>query len=348
MDEQQAIQDLIDRGVGEGCVELSDVDDLVQRLGLDEAAEARLLSTLDERRIEVRDDCGREGVAATSYANGQLAEATTDALGQLLQEVGRYRLLTASEEVELFQRIEQGDEEARDRMVLSNLRLVISIARRFQGQGLPLLDLIQEGVLGLMRAIDKFEWQRGYKFSTYATFWIRQALQRGVGNRAREIRIPLHVADRERRMSRVEQRLAVELGRPPTDQELAEGMGISSSEIEDLRKMARTVTSLDRPVGDEEDGTNLGQLMPSPQAGPDQEVTIRLSNDALLEALNDLPDLEQAVLRRRYGMDGGEPQTLQAVARELGIGVSRVRTLERNALDRLAMTREVRALRDVA
>jgi RNA polymerase primary sigma factor len=347
--DQDAVQELIDRGVEQGCVDLSEVDDLIQRLGLDERQEASLLSALDERGIEVRDDCGRAETRPTQYVNGQLAEATGDALSQLLREAGDHPLLTHEQEVELFKRIERGDRAARDHMVASNIRLVVSIARRYQGQGLPLVDLIQEGVLGLMRAIDKFEWERGYKFSTYATWWIRQALQRGLASRSREIRMPLHVAEREQRISRLQQEMSVELGRPPRDEEISERSGIALRYIEELRAAARAVTSLDRPTGAAgEEGTTLGQLMASEQPGPEESVTLRLAQDALDEAVDALPEPERQVVRLRYGIDGKEPMTLSGVARELGITLSRVRKLESDGLSHLAVMREVRALRDVA
>jgi RNA polymerase primary sigma factor len=349
MEADRAIETLLDRGAREGCVEMSAVDDLVQRLQLGAQGEASLWAALEERGISVLDDCGRPGVPATTFAGAQLAEATTDSLSELLNEARRHPLLTAEQEVELFQRIEQGDREARNRMVASNLRLVMSIARRFQGQGLPLVDLIQEGVLGLMRAIDKFDWRRGYKFSTYATWWVRQSLQRGVANRAREIRLPPHILERAQRVSRTQQQLSVELGRPPTDAEVAERAGLPLRQVEELERFPRAVTSLDRPVGEDDDeGPSLGQVMAASQAGPEEEVTVRLTQETLDEAVGDLPDPERSVIRLRYGMDGEEPQTLRAVAARLGMSASQARRLEMSGLSRLAVRREVRALRDTA
>src|SRR5213082_329017 len=241
---------LIEQGEEQGCVNLSAFTELTQELELDDEALEALYADLDERGIELTDDCGHQTREST-YVNGDLAVQTTDALQLFLNEAGRYPLLTAQEEVELAKRIERGDKAAKDRMVNSNLRLVVSIAKKYQGHGLTLLDLIQEGIIGLIRAAEKFDWRRGYKFSTYATFWIRQAIQRGLANRARTIRIPVHIGQRERKIARAGRELYAQLGRPPTDEEIARHAELTLDEIEEARAAARTVTSLDRPVGEE-------------------------------------------------------------------------------------------------
>src|SRR5436309_15674623 len=192
---------LIERGVETGCVEISELNELVDAQELDDEEVASLYERLEERDVDIRDDCGREEVEST-YVNGDLAVATTDALQLFLNEMARYPLLTAEEEVQLAKRIEHGDKAAKDKMVNSNLRLVVSIAKKYQGHGLSLLDLIQEGIIGLIRAVEKFDWRRGYKFSTYATWWIRQAVQRGVANKSRTIRIPVHIVGRELEITR--------------------------------------------------------------------------------------------------------------------------------------------------
>ena len=191
-------QALLDRGEETGCIELSELDELVQTLELDDDAVGSLYDEIETRGIDLKDNCGRESAPPATYVNGDLAHATTDALQLFLNEVGRHPLLTAREEVELAKRIERGDHEAKERMINSNLRLVVSIAKRYQGHGLSLLDLIQEGIIGLIRAAEKFDWRRGFKFSTYATLWIRQAIQRGLENSSRTIRLPVHIAQRER------------------------------------------------------------------------------------------------------------------------------------------------------
>src|SRR5919198_834998 len=210
---------LITEGERDGCLNLSRLNEFVAEHELDDDEMRALYEQLDERGIEVSDDCGRETEQST-YVNGDLAVATTDALQLFLNEAGRWPLLTAEEEVGLAKRIERGDREAKDRMINSNLRLVVSIAKRYQGHGLSLLDLIQEGIIGLIRAVEKFDWRRGFKFSTYATWWIRQAVQRGVANKSRTIRIPVHIVEREQKIARAERELATRLGRQPTEEEV--------------------------------------------------------------------------------------------------------------------------------
>src|SRR5436190_9573585 len=205
------IEALLERGEEQGCLNLSEVDDLAKRLEFDDDELDSLHERIDARGIDLTDDCGRTDTNTTNrveFKPEELATSTTDALQLFLNEIRRYPLLTAAEEIELAKRIEKGDMGAKERMINSNLRLVVSIAKKYQGQDLPLLDLIQEGIFGLIRAAEKFDWRKGYKFSTYATFWIRQAIQRGIANRARTIRIPVHIGQRERKIARVERELA--------------------------------------------------------------------------------------------------------------------------------------------
>jgi RNA polymerase primary sigma factor len=261
-----------------------------------------------------------------------------------LHEIAGHRLLTAEEEVELAQRREQGDLAARDRMAVSNLRLVVANARRYQGRGLPLIDLIQEGVLGLLRAVDKYDWRRGFRFSTYATWWIRQALQRAIDNRAREIRLPTNIADRERLVARVERELTAELGRAPRDEEIAEAAGLPLRQVEDLREVARVVTSLDRPVGEEQE-TALRELFAAPGPGPEETVTLRLSEEEVRAAVAALPEPERDLIRLRYGLESGtEPLSLREIGRQLQVSPRMARQIEIRALERLALSRELRAL----
>jgi RNA polymerase primary sigma factor len=342
-----ALQALLDRGEDGGCLELTEVDEAVQALELEDDAVEALYEEIERRGIELRDDCGRESVPAATYVNGDLAHATTDALQLFLNEVGRYPLLTAKEEVELAKRIERGDREAKDRMINSNLRLVVSIAKRYQGHGLSLLDLIQEGIIGLIRAVEKFDWRRGYKFSTYATWWIRQAVQRGVANKAREIRIPVHIVEREQKIARAERELTPKLGRVPDDDEIAEAAKLPLKQVREVREAARAVTSLDRPMGDSE--TALGELMAGSEAGPEEEVSVSLEADVLRRAMGNLPEREQVVLKLRYGLNGDvEPVSLEEIGRKLGVTRERVRQLEADALERLAVQREIEALREAA
>jgi RNA polymerase primary sigma factor len=342
------IKTLIERSEAQGCVNLSEFCDLVKELELEDGALTDVQDALDERSLEVTDDCGQADVAPTRVRGDEMATNTTDAMQLFLNEVRRHPLLTADEEVELAKRIEEGDAAAKERMINSNLRLVVSLAKRYQGQDLPLLDLIQEGIIGLIRAAEKFDWRRGYKFSTYATFWIRQAIQRGIANKARTIRIPVHIGQRERKIARVQRELHSELGRAATDEEVAKAADIKVEDIEELRDAARAVTSLDRPIG-EEGETSFGDLLPSEAPEPEEEVDISLRSEALMRALDQLPDREREVVKLRFGMNGtGEPTPLRETGRRMGLSPERVRQLEGKALKRLAATREMDGLREAA
>jgi RNA polymerase primary sigma factor len=336
---------LIELGEREGCLELSEVSRVAEAAELDDEEVERLYEEIQKRGIELSDDCPRSASAQSTYVNGDLAESTTDALQLFLNEMGKYKLLTAEEEVELAKRIERGDKEAKDLMVNSNLRLVVSIAKKYQGHGLSLLDLIQEGIIGLIRAVEKFDWRRGFKFSTYATWWIRQAVQRGVANKAREIRIPVHIVDRERKIARVERELMAKLGRAPEEEEIAEAAELPLNQVREVREAARAVTSLDRPVG-EEGETSFGELVAGDEAGPEETLHVSLEEDMLRRAVAALPDRQQEVVNLRYGLNGdGDPKSLDEIGRQLGLTRERVRQLEAEALERLAVNREIEALR---
>jgi len=336
---------LVERGEEPGCVNLSEFLEVVEDLPEDEAQ--ALADRLEARGIEVTDDCGRASEPGPSYALDELSVMTGEALQLFLRDIRRHSLLTAAQEIELAKRIERGDLKAKERMVNSNLRLVVSLAKKYQGHELSLLDLIQEGILGLIRAAEKFDWRKGYKFSTYATFWIRQAIQRGLANQGRTIRLPVHIGQRERKIARMERELAVELERMPTDEELAKAAGISLRELQETREFSRTVTSLERPVGAEGD-TELGELLPSDAPEPVDEVEIGLRQEAVHRALENLSEQEQQVIRLRYGINGDEPTPLRETGRRLGLSPERVRQLESEALEHLAMKREVEGLREAA
>jgi RNA polymerase primary sigma factor len=341
------VQALIERGEEEGCVNLSELSELANELEMDDDQTTQLQELFEGRGIDVSDDCGRKEADATHYSNGELAGQTTDALQLFLNEIRKYPLLTAAEEVELAKRIERGDIEAKERMINSNLRLVVSLAKKYQGQDLALLDLVQEGIFGLIRAAEKFDWRLGYKFSTYATFWIRQAIQRGVANKARTIRIPVHIGQRERKIARVERELAAATGEEPTDEQIAERAELPLDQVQEVREAARTITSLDRPVGEEGDAS-LGDMLPSDEPLPEEEVNVSLRKRALREALEQLPDRERDVVKLRFGIENDEPTPLRETGRRLGLSPERVRQLEARALEHLAMTREVEGLREAA
>ncbi|HEY7197591.1 MAG TPA: sigma-70 family RNA polymerase sigma factor [Gaiellaceae bacterium] len=341
------IEALLDRGDEEGCLHVSEVDQLVQLLELDEETIEGLYERIESRHIELTDDCARPDAVDASYVNGELAAATTDALQLFLNEIGRHALLTAQEEIELAKRIERGDAAAKERMINSNLRLVVSIAKKYQGHGLSLLDLIQEGIIGLIRAVEKFDWRRGFKFSTYATWWIRQAVQRGVANKSRTIRIPVHIVEREQRISRAERALWTKLEREPTEQEIAKEAGLPLKQVREVRAAARAVTSLDRPLADSD--ASFGDLIAAEEDRPAEEVEVSLAEAALRHAVGELPDRERTVIQMRYGLNGGSsPVSLEEIGRKLGITRERVRQIEARALSRLSERREIEAIHEAA
>jgi RNA polymerase primary sigma factor len=346
--ERHGLSELVEAGTAAGCVNQSELAEHLERIGLEDEEVAGVYHALRERGVEVSDDCGRTAVPPTAAANHEVAEATTDAMALFLRELSRHPLLTPDEEKELARRVEEGDAEAKNRMVASNLRLVVSIARRYQNQGLSLLDLIQEGTLGLIRAVEKFDWRRGFRFSTYATLWIQQAIQRGLANQSRVIRLPVHVVEHQVRINSAERRLLSELGREPTDEEIAEAARLPVDRVEDVRRLPRVVTSLDRPVGEEGD-TSLGDLIASDSAPePSADLEIDLRSQLLEQALGDLPERDATVLRMRYGLGDSEPRTLAQIGKELGVSRERVRQIESGALRRLAESREAEGLRDAA
>jgi RNA polymerase primary sigma factor len=294
---------------------------------------------LAEREVDISpapaadDDDGEARELATD-AHDPAAAGVTDSLTLFMSEIGRHRLLTAAEEVELAKRVERGDREAKQRMINSNLRLVVSIAKRYQGHGLPLGDLIQEGCIGLNRAVEKFDWRRGFKFSTYATWWIRQACQRAISGQSRTIRVPAHVHERRVKLARVSRRFEAEHGREPTSEELAEAAELELRHVEEALGAVEASVSLNQTVGQDGDG-ELGDLFADPAAlDPLEEAEDTLRRQAVRAALGTLPELERRILELRFGFDG-EQRTLEAVEKELGISRERARRLETEAFARL-------------
>jgi RNA polymerase primary sigma factor len=328
----------LDEAEERGTIEEGSLEAFALEHDLEDEELAALREELDERGVEIV-----EPFQPTPTRASELA--TTDGLALFMNRAGRYPLLTAAEEVALAKRVELGDAAAKERMINSNLRLVISIAKRYQGHDLPLLDLIQEGVIGLIRAVEKFDWRRGYKFSTYATWWIRQAVQRGVANKSRTIRLPVHIADREQRIARAERLLAPKLGRQPSEEEVAKQAKLPLKQVREVRHAARAVTSLDRPIGSENEGA-FGDLFAAEGDQPEQEVTVSLEEEVLRRAVAQLPDREREVVKMRYGLNGDrDPASLEAIGRELGLTRERVRQIEAKALEQLAVNREVEALK---
>lgn len=267
---------------------------------------------------------------------------TTDSVRLFLDDLDQHPLPDRDEQVELAKRVAAGDNEARQAMIAANLRLVVHWARRYQDRGVDFGDLVQEGTFGLMRAVDKFDWQRGFRFSTYATWWIRQALQRAVQQHGATIRVPMEVAEQAQRADRLTWELASELQRDPTAQEVGDATGVDADGIESLRGMARVVASLDQPTSSDS-GTALGDIVAAEESAFEDEIERRLTLDRVRLAVEGLDQLERDVVRLRYGLDGETPASLQATADRLGIGVRRARQAETRALQRLADLPEVEA-----
>ncbi len=272
------------------------------------------------------------------------ATETTDSFQLFLNQASRYPLLTREEEVELAQRIERGDLAAKERLINSNLRLVIKFARRYQGHGLSMQDLVQEAMLGLIRAAEKFDYRRGYKFSTYAVLWIKQAIQRGLDNTGRPVRIPAHIAQRERTVNRVESELSASLNREPTEQEIARRAKLPLDEVKAVRDLTRVTTSLDAPVGDDGD-TTLGEFRAEASESVEDEVDEREQEQAIDAALATLPEDERRVIELRFGTGGTPEASLREVAREVGVSQERARQLEARGLKRLALEGSLSAWR---
>ncbi len=275
------------------------------------------------------------------------AATVSDSLALFLRSARQHPLLTAGEEIELAKRIERGDLEAKEKMINSNLRLVVSQARRYQGHGLSMEDLVQEGMLGLIRAVEKFDWRRGFKFSTYGTLWIRQAIQRGLQNHGRTIRVPVHVAQRQVKVRKLESELSTKLGREPTDEELAAVAELPLDEVIELRELNRALTSLDQPIGDDGE-TAFGDLLASDRPSPMEEVAVADRDRTVSAVVGELPETEREVIRLRFGLAGEEPMTLRQAGKELGISTERARQLEEQGLRRLAASHELASLREAA
>jgi RNA polymerase primary sigma factor len=300
-----------------------------------------------QRQRRTAHSAARKSAVAQATEQAVATAGTPEALDLFLRQARVHPLLTADEEIELAKRIERGDLAAKDRMINANLRLVVSQARRYQGHGLPMEDLVQEGMFGLIRAVEKFDWRRGFKFSTYGTLWIRQAMQRGLQNHGRTIRVPVHVAQRQVKVRKIESELSTKLSREPTDEEIAAVAEIPVDQVAELRELSRGLTSLDQPVG--EDGeTALGDLLPSDHPEPVQAVADSERDERVNDVVGQLPEEERNVIRLRFGLAGDEPRTPTQTGKELGLSTELVRELEEQGLRRLAGNMELAQLREAA
>jgi RNA polymerase primary sigma factor len=325
----------IDRAEARGVVGEDELEQLAYEHDLDDEELAAVADELAARDVEIGvSPAGETEEPEAALTSEPASLATTDSLTLFMNEIGRHPLLTAAEEVELAKRVERGDRAAKERMINSNLRLVVSIAKRYRGHGLPLGDLIQEGVVGLNRAVEKFDWRRGFKFSTYATWWIRQACQRAISNQGRTIRVPAHVHERRVKLARIGRRFQAEHGRQPTSEELAEAAELEVRHVEEALGAVEASVSLNQPMGEDGDG-ELGELFADPQAlDPVEEAGDALRRQAVQAALGALPELERRVIELRFGFEG-EQHSLEEIERQLGISRGKVRRLEQDALTRL-------------
>jgi RNA polymerase primary sigma factor len=302
-------------------------------------------AALEEMKIEVVEEAESEPAPNLAVAE---RDVTTEALQLFLKDIGKVPLLTAAQEVELAKRIERGDHAAKQKMVESNLRLVVSIAKNYRNQGLPFLDLIQEGTLGLVRAAEKFDYRKGFKFSTYATWWIRQAVARALADKARTIRMPVHVVEKLNKIGRIERKLLGELGREPATEEIAAELDLPVEEVEQIRRSAQVPISLEKPVGDDEESEFGHFLADEHEPAPDEAAETTLRKETLRRILDTLSLRERRVLEMRYGLDGQQPRTLDEVGRTFNVTRERVRQIENQCLKKLQALAEAQKLRDVA
>jgi RNA polymerase primary sigma factor len=345
--DDDAAKALVHQGQEAGFLTQEEVALALDELELDTVQIDEFYKQLDELHIEVVEAEPQEEDEPTK-AQADVAEVSTDSLQLFLKDIGKVPLLTAAQEVELSKRIERGDHRAKQQMVEANLRLVVSIAKNYRNQGLPFLDLIQEGTIGLVRAAEKFDYRKGFKFSTYATWWIRQAVARALADKARTIRMPVHVVEKLNKIGRVERKLLAELGHDPTAEEIARELEIEREEVEQIRRSAQAPISLEKPVGDEEESEFGHFLADQSAAAPDEAAETTLRKETLKRILCALSPRERRVLELRYGLDGQHPRTLDEVGRTFNVTRERVRQIENQSLKKLQALAESQKLRDVA
>jgi RNA polymerase primary sigma factor len=342
--ESDEARTLLEAGRSAGKLDAEEIALALDELDLDAGQMDEFYSALDEAQIEVVHADEEEAELELEAE----AEISTDTLQLFLKDVGRVSLLTAAQEVELAKRIERGEHSAKQAMVEANLRLVVSIAKRYRNQGLPFLDLIQEGTIGLVRAAEKFDYRKGFKFSTYATWWIRQAVARAIADKGRTIRMPVHVVEKLNKIHRSERKLRAELAREPQAWEIAADLELSVEEVEHIRRSAQTPVSLEKPVGDEEE-SEFGHFLTDESAPlPEEEAEAALRREALRSILGSLSQRERRVLELRYGLDGQQPRTLDEVGRTFNVTRERIRQIEHQSLKKLRALAEAAHVRDVA
>jgi RNA polymerase primary sigma factor len=346
--ETEEARNLIETAQAAGSISTDEVALALDELELDAAQIDEFFRALEELQIEVLGASGDEPAEKEERPIPEAREISTDSLQLFLKDIGKVDLLTAAQEVELAKRIERGDHGAKQEMVEANLRLVVSIAKRYRNQGLPFLDLIQEGTIGLVRAAEKFDYRKGFKFSTYATWWIRQAVARALADKARTIRMPVHVVEKLNKIVRSERKLRAELCREPTAEEIARDLDLPLEEVEQIQRSAQTPVSLEKPVGDEEE-SEFGHFLTDENVPlPDEAAEVSMRKETLGKILSTLSHRERRVLELRYGLDGEHPRTLDEVGRTFNVTRERIRQIENQSLKKLRALADSHSLKDVA
>lgn len=347
-------QKLLALGKKQGYITYEQLADELKGLDIDSDTLDELYNTLMEAEIDIVSEDGSDDASGEEITEDVSVENLTlskdvkinDPVRMYLKEIGRINLLTSDEEFEYAKRAEEGDEEAKRMLAESNLRLVVSIAKRYVGRGMLFLDLIQEGNIGLMKAVDKFDPTKGYKFSTYATWWIRQAITRAIADQARTIRVPVHMVETINKLARVQRQLTQDLNREPTDEEIAKKLGISIEKVREVYKISQDPVSLETPIG-EEDDSHLGDFIKDERTmGPEEYATIEMLKEELQGVLGTLTDREEKVLRLRFGLDDGQCRTLEEVGQIFGVTRERIRQIEAKALRKLRHPSRSRKLKD--
>lgn len=332
-----------------GFVTFDDLENKIDKIFKDITPEqnAELIKALEENNVSITDTpSASEDLSSDIMATGIAEASIDDPVKMYLKDIGKVPLLTAEQETELAKRMLEGDEEAKQQLSQANLRLVVSIAKRYVGRGMLFLDLIQEGNLGLMKAVEKFDYTKGFKFSTYATWWIRQAITRAIADQARTIRIPVHMYETINKMTRVQRNLLQQLGREPTPAEIAKEMGIGEDKVREIQKISQDPVSLETPIGEEED-SHLGDFIEDDNASAPSDVAAStMLREQLISILHKLTPREEKVLRLRYGIDDGRPRTLEEVGHEFNVTRERIRQIEAKALKKLRHPSKSKKLKD--
>ncbi len=351
-EKKEVLKELIEQGKREGKLSTQDINDALEELDFDAEQVDKLYSTLENQNIDITDDLPNEAEEDLTLPKEYLeldagvSEGIDDPVKVYLKEIGRVPLLTPDGEVELARRMNEGDEDARERLVNANLRLVVSIAKRYVGRGMHFLDLIQEGNLGLIKAVEKFDYTKGFKFSTYATWWIRQAITRAIADQARTIRIPVHMVETINKVKKVSSQLLHENGHDPTAEEIAEVMNIAPEKVREILRVAQEPVSLETPIGEEED-SHLGDFIPDEEAQVPAEAAYQsLLREQLSDVLSTLTPREEKVLRLRFGLEDGRPRTLEEVGKEFNVTRERIRQIEAKALRKLRHPSRSKRLKD--